>query len=1098
MAKRTKSARWIRLAVAGLGVLFLILGLSAGLIYFLVLGEADKRSALHSNLQATIQAFVGPSLDVQLGKTKLAIGDAGLVSVSVEDVVAIKPSSRQVVAQFENIHLGLKIWKTLQGEPSFDKAVVERAWIDGVAFSQGNGVALPTHIKPALAFLGERLAFVSSQSQSGRFTEFELVDSILVADSADDGENRTVGIERLKLGGTRDGELNLSATLVGADTKFELVAAYRTQPDGSTFELEGTGFDPRGWFAGGLGSDGFFSSDAVWDIRANLPFDEDLSPRQGVLNFSPSPSEFKWGRAVTSIDAFGMNVRLHPDKNQIDLERSTLKAGRLEASLLGGVRPADPDLGFAGDIEFELIAETSNFQPTRLDEEIIPAAFSFGGFWRPGSRILDVQKAFMLTNNGRLDGRGVFDFTERSPAVRASAESDGISVVAAKQFWPFFIGMGARRWAHQNVKGGWVENLRFNMDAPHGIVGRLRTGEKFTEDQFSIEAKFRNVSFNSFGAMPLIENGDGRLTLKGMRFDVALEKAEAIEGLSGRARLGESTFSIEDFAELPAQAKAQVSLNGPANILGEISNRKPLLVMDRIDVAASQFSGSAHADIVAEFPIKRGLSEAEVAWNALVDMTDGASSRKISGRILTNAELVIEANAEVARISGTARIDGVPSNFSVVEPTSKNSKYLRKRNLSARLDPALQKKVGLDLSPIIKGPIGLKIEQQEGKKEKQFLDLTDAEINLPWVGWRKGAKIPAQAHYSLKTSKGVNVFEAFEISGEGFRAKGELAFDKEGIVSATLRNVALNRGDDFSLKIKREKSVFHIQAEGESYDARGIMNKLLREGDFAESQGATSVKVNAKVKTLLGFQNLQVSNATALYETDKGRLKSLDVSGTTPENKTMYARAGNNGQRTGFEIRAEDAGHALGFADIYSKMRGGELLTALTKVGDGPFSGLVKVKNFEVIDEPRLAKLVSTTKQNLSNDRDGSAPENIRNIQERRVRFGLARARIVKGDGFLTASDGRIANNQIGLSFEGTVYDQTNRMNISGTFMPAFAINRAVSAIPIIGQLLGNARDSALIGITYRLKGPMSQPTLDLNPISLVTPGIFNRIFEFK
>ena len=64
--------------------------------------------------------------------------------------------------------------------------------------------------------------------------------------------------------------------------------------------------------------------------------------------------------------------------------------------------------------------------------------------------------------------------------------------------------------------------------------------------------------------------------------------------------------------------------------------------------------------------------------------------------------------------------------------------------------------------------------------------------------------------------------------------------------------------------------------------------------------------------------------------------------------------------------------------------------------------------------------------------------------------------------------------------------------------MPAIGLNRAISAIPIIGQLLGNARDSAFIGISYRMKGPMSSPVLDINPMSLVTPGIFNKVFEFK
>ena len=71
-------------------------------------------------------------------------------------------------------------------------------------------------------------------------------------------------------------------------------------------------------------------------------------------------------------------------------------------------------------------------------------------------------------------------------------------------------------------------------------------------------------------------------------------------------------------------------------------------------------------------------------------------------------------------------------------------------------------------------------------------------------------------------------------------------------------------------------------------------------------------------------------------------------------------------------------------------------------------------------------------------------------------------------------------------------------MNIRGTFMPAIFISRLVGLIPIVGQIFSNGKDGALLGITYRLRGPTKKPNLEVNPMSLVTPGIFNKVFEFK
>ena len=95
-------------------------------------------------------------------------------------------------------------------------------------------------------------------------------------------------------------------------------------------------------------------------------------------------------------------------------------------------------------------------------------------------------------------------------------------------------------------------------------------------------------------------------------------------------------------------------------------------------------------------------------------------------------------------------------------------------------------------------------------------------------------------------------------------------------------------------------------------------------------------------------------------------------------------------------------------------------------------------------------------------------------------------------------NDGIVRSSTIGLTYEGQVYDAQDRINLRGTFMPANAINLAVSAIPLLGQLLSNGKDSALIGINYQLKGARSNPTLQLNPLSVVTPGVFNKVFEFK
>ena len=89
-------------------------------------------------------------------------------------------------------------------------------------------------------------------------------------------------------------------------------------------------------------------------------------------------------------------------------------------------------------------------------------------------------------------------------------------------------------------------------------------------------------------------------------------------------------------------------------------------------------------------------------------------------------------------------------------------------------------------------------------------------------------------------------------------------------------------------------------------------------------------------------------------------------------------------------------------------------------------------------------------------------------------------------------------NTQIGFTFDGLLYDERSRMDLVGTFLPAIGLSRAVGVIPFVGEILGNGKDTGLFGVTFRLRGSLRNPQMEINPMSLVTPGVFRKVFEFR
>jgi hypothetical protein len=121
-----------------------------------------------------------------------------------------------------------------------------------------------------------------------------------------------------------------------------------------------------------------------------------------------------------------------------------------------------------------------------------------------------------------------------------------------------------------------------------------------------------------------------------------------------------------------------------------------------------------------------------------------------------------------------------------------------------------------------------------------------------------------------------------------------------------------------------------------------------------------------------------------------------------------------------------------------------------------------------------------------------------RDIDTSRVSFERAYAWIAKGKGGLKIDNGVLRGPVIGSTFQGTLYDRSGNMDMTGTFMPAYGLNRIFGELPLIGAILGNGRDRGLIGVTFRLSGDADHPNLTINPLSVIAPGIFRSIFEFR
>ena len=84
----------------------------------------------------------------------------------------------------------------------------------------------------------------------------------------------------------------------------------------------------------------------------------------------------------------------------------------------------------------------------------------------------------------------------------------------------------------------------------------------------------------------------------------------------------------------------------------------------------------------------------------------------------------------------------------------------------------------------------------------------------------------------------------------------------------------------------------------------------------------------------------------------------------------------------------------------------------------------------------------------------------------------------------------------ISILMEG--YVQKNKLvSLKGTLVPATTINKFVSKIPILGNILvGKKTGEGVFGVSFKIKGPPKNLKTTVNPIKTLTPRFITRTLE--
>lgn len=847
--------------------------------------------------------------------------------------------------------------------------------------------------------------------------------------------------------------------------------------------------DPDEQFRSGL--------DTKMLARFNLKRASDTNLPEFKLSLDIDPGDLKMGGEIAQLKTSHLNWFYDAEKKAIELAQSDIAVAKSVFPISGGLIDAE---NYEGDkkegLVFDFLVGEGVLAP--IDTNEVPIIFSAKAFghYNFDKQELNAEELIISTGGKYAAGNAIFRFLDKgSPELNIAIQVPEIETAVAKQFWPFWLGRGTRGWATSNIFGGTIKNANLYLHVDAGRFANPIRPIKHKDEDYQVDYDFTNARVNIVGDVPPVRNANGHMKLRGTKVVVSVDKGTSYFPSNRKMDILDGTITISDTNQVPLMADVDFNLTGWADAAAELIRFKPIDALDDIGITPEQISGLVDAHVVARIGLIFDQDPPDPVWQVNLDLNGVDLSEPIENRILTNVSGTVDVNQERAIFDTKLKMDGVNVSAQAVEPIG-NSGVARKLSLNGILGAKDRTNLGLDVNDIVVGSTGFKLERIAENQNKVEIDFRNAVVIAPGTAWEKSKGVPAKATFIVSENGDAASLRDFKFSGKGFSATGALELDENGLKTANFTNVKLSPKDNYRFSVARQGNGYKINMVGKSFDMRPLITQLKADETSVQKYDGreASIDLTGKIDQVHGFGN-EVLTVSTLKYSERGGIPNLaEFTGRTRAGGSIAARLRGDNNGDVITVASDDSGSFWRFFDIYAFVQGGSVDLSLTKKGNGPHIGDVNMRNFKVIGDERLKTLVGTR----ASAKERSLNEALKGrLDVSRVNFTQALISVQLNEGRLDIKEGIVRGPQIGASFDGMLYDNKDNTNITGTFMPAYALNSFFGEIPILGALLGNGKEKALLGITFKVSGNADNPQIQVNPLSIIAPGIFRSIFEF-
>ncbi len=731
-----------------------------------------------------------------------------------------------------------------------------------------------------------------------------------------------------------------------------------------------------------------------------------------------------------------------------------------------------------------------------------------------------------LETAARPDGpRTVITGTMR--ATRAGADwraavtgdVDQVSFADLPALWPAGTGgPGSRPWISGNITSGELSggHLAMTLDIPADL-----SDAHLVSIDGSIDG--HDLTVHWLRPVPPIEHADGRLTITDPDvIDIAVSTARQARGAQAGGAADGIAFSHglvhltgiagpDQFADITTDLAGSLPdliavLNHPRV---KLLSKRPIPMRD----PAGQFT--AHL-IIAHLPLRDDVAMDDLSISTKGHFTGVHLGGIAAGRDLDRGALDLSADNNGLQVGGHADLAGIPAQLRVSMDfrAGPPSQIEQQVNVAGSIDARQLAALGLDTRGIAGGSVEVSAEmrsRRDGRTEIEAkADLTPTTISLSRLNYSKaaGQQVTGSLRVSLDHDRLVSIDRVL-VQGPGIDIEGaaDFAGGRPQILRLTRIVIAAPgdpRATDARATIRlpsREGDAYAVDLSGASLDASGVLTRRSpalkpAKGQPAEAAGPAWT-LDARLGRVLLGRSRQVDSVEAHVENDGRVVRAARLSGiarsTSPAGQVQRPapfRLSIVPERGGrrLDASAPDAGGLLRVLDVADNISGGRM-TVAARFDDAlpgrPLVGTAELHEFRVLDAPVIGRVLqAATLYGL-----------IEVLRGPGLGFTTMVAPFRFQDSVLYLDEARAFSASLGFTAKGEANLGRRTLDMSGTIVPAYALNTLPGRIPLLGRLFSPERGGGLFAATYRVRGSFDDPKVGINPLATLTPGFLRGLF---